>query len=89
MRQIAENAGYEGAVVVETVRRRRRSGRRPNVGFDVLTGRYVDMVRAGIVDPAKVVHVALEAAVSTAAMLLTTEAALAEEEAPTAVAEPA
>jgi chaperonin GroEL len=81
MRQIAENAGYPGLVVVETVRRRRRSGRRPNLGFNALSGHYVDMVNAGIVDPAKVVHVSLDAAVSTAAMLLTTEAALAEPEA--------
>jgi chaperonin GroEL len=80
MRQIAENAGYEGSLVVETVRRRRRTGRRPNLGFDALSGRYVDMVKAGIVDPAKVVHVSLDAAVSTAAMLLTTEAAMAETE---------
>jgi chaperonin GroEL len=81
MRQIAENAGYDGGVVVETVRRLRKERRRPNLGFDALTGRYVDMVRAGIIDPVKVTHAALEAAVSTASMLLTTEAAITEQEA--------
>jgi chaperonin GroEL len=78
MRQIAANAGYDGGMVVETVRRLSRERRRPNLGFNALTGRYVDMVKAGIIDPAKVTHAALEAAVSTAAMLLTTEAAVAE-----------
>jgi chaperonin GroEL len=78
MRQIAQNAGYEGGVIVETVRRLRRRRGQPNLGFNALTGRYVNMVKASIVDPAKVVHESLDAAVSTAAMLLTTEAALAE-----------
>ena len=81
MRQIAANAGYDGGVVVETVRRLRKERRRPNLGFDALTGRYVDMVKAGIIDPAKVTHAALEAAVSTASMLVTTEAAITEKEA--------
>ena len=81
MRQIAANAGYDGGVVVETVRRLRKERRRPNLGFDALTGRYVDMVKAGIIDPAKVTHAALDAAVSTASMLLTTEAAVTEKEA--------
>jgi chaperonin GroEL len=79
MRQIAANAGYDGGVVVETVRRLRRERRRPNLGFNALTGRYVDMVKAGIIDPAKVTHAALDAAVSTASMLLTTEVAITEE----------
>jgi chaperonin GroEL len=78
IRQIAANAGYDGAVVVETVRRLGRERRQPNLGFNALTGRYVDMVKAGIIDPAKVTHAALEAAVSTASMLLTTEAAVTE-----------
>jgi chaperonin GroEL len=78
MRQIAANAGYDGGVVVETVRRLQKERRRPNLGFNALTGRYVDMVKAGIIDPAKVTHAALEAAVSTASMLLTTEAAITE-----------
>ena len=81
MRQIAENAGYDGGVVVETVRRLGKERRQPNLGFNALTGRYVDMVKAGIIDPAKVTHAALGAAVSTASMLLTTEAAVTEKEA--------
>ena len=81
MRQIAANAGYDGAVVVEAVGRFQKQRRRPNLGFDALTGRYVDMVKAGIIDPAKVTHAALEAAVSVASMLLTTEAAITEKEA--------
>jgi chaperonin GroEL len=81
MRQIAANAGYDGGVVVETVRRLQKERRRPNLGFNALTGRYVDMVKAGIIDPAKVTHAALEAAVSTASMLLTTEVAITEMEA--------
>jgi chaperonin GroEL len=80
MRQIAVNAGYDGGVVVETVRRLGKHGRRPNVGFNARTGRYVDMVKAGIVDPAKVTRAALDAAASTASMLLTTEAAVTEEQ---------
>ena len=81
MRQIAENAGYDGGVVAETVRRLQKERRRPDLGFNALTGRYVDMVKAGIIDPAKVTHAALDAAVSTASMLLTTEAAITEKEA--------
>jgi chaperonin GroEL len=79
MRQIAANAGYDGGVIVETVRRLGKERRQRNLGFNALTGRYVDMVKAGIIDPAKVTHAALEAAVSTASMLLTTEAAITEE----------
>jgi chaperonin GroEL len=81
MRQIAENAGYDGGVVAETVRRLQKERRRPDLGFNALTGRYVDMVKAGIIDPAKVTHAALDAAVSVASMLLTTEAAITEKEA--------
>jgi len=81
MRQIAANAGYDGGVIVATVQRLGKERRRPNLGFNALTGRYVDMVKAGIIDPAKVTHAALEAAVSTASMLLTTEAAVTEKEA--------
>jgi chaperonin GroEL len=81
IRQIAANAGYDGGVVVETVRRLSKERRQTNLGFNALTGRYVDMVKAGIIDPAKVTLAALEAAVSTASMLLTTEAAVTEKEA--------
>jgi chaperonin GroEL len=70
-RQIAENSDVDGGVVVEKM----RSGE-GNFGFDAARGTYVDLVEAGIVDPMKVVRVALENAVSVASMLLLTEAIL-------------
>lgn len=73
MRGIAENAGYDGAVVVETVRRRAAEGE-ATIGFDVLSEDYVDMIKAGIIDPAKVTRSAVENAASIGAMILTTEA---------------
>ncbi|MCR4419819.1 MAG: chaperonin GroEL [Clostridia bacterium] len=73
LRQIAVNAGLEGSVVVERVK-----NEKPGIGFDAVTEQYVDMVKAGIVDPAKVVRTALQNAASIAAMLLTTEALVAE-----------
>ena len=74
MRKIAENAGQDGAVVLETVRRQQTEKKNKNIGFDVLSGEYVDMVKGGIIDPAKVTKGALENAASIAAMILTTEA---------------
>ncbi len=74
MRQLAENAGYDGAVIVEGVRRKQAEENNPNIGFDVLKEEYVDMVKAGIIDPAKVTRSAVENASSIAAMILTTEA---------------
>ncbi len=74
MRQLAENAGYDGAVIVEEVRRRQKEEKNPNLGFDVLKEDYVDMVKSGIIDPAKVTRSAVENAASIAAMILTTEA---------------
>ncbi|MBC7336332.1 MAG: chaperonin GroEL, partial [Clostridia bacterium] len=73
LRQIAVNAGLEGSVVVERVKHEK-----PGIGFDAVTEEYVDMVKAGIVDPAKVVRSALQNAASIAGMLLTTEALVAE-----------
>jgi chaperonin GroEL len=70
LRQIAENAGIEGAVVLETVRNHKQAG----IGYNALSGEYVDMIQAGIVDPAKVTRSALQNAASIAGMLLTTEA---------------
>ncbi|OGN83283.1 MAG: chaperonin GroL [Chloroflexi bacterium GWC2_73_18] len=78
MRQIAINGGYDGSVVIETVRRFQKERKNPNLGFDVLDGVYKDMVKAGIVDPAKVTHSAVENASSIAAMVLTTEAMVTE-----------
>jgi len=74
MRQIAMNGGYDGSVVIETVRRHQTEKKNAKLGFNVLTGEYVDMVAEGIVDPAKVTHSAVENAASIAAMVLTTEA---------------
>ena len=71
VRQIAENAGYEGSVVVAQVK-----GSKSGVGFNAATEEYVDMIEAGIVDPAKVTRSALQNASSASAMLLTTEAGI-------------
>ncbi len=73
MRLIAENAGYDGGVIVEEVRRRNADGKDP-IGFDVMKEDYVNMLEAGIIDPAKVTRSAVENAASIAAMILTTEA---------------
>jgi len=73
MRQIATNTGENGAVVVEDVK-----GKATNVGFDANTLQYVDMVKAGIVDPTKVTRVALQSAASVAGLLLTTETMVTE-----------
>jgi chaperonin GroEL len=67
-RQIALNAGHEGAVVVQAVE---TAG--GNVGFNAATGEYEDLVVAGVIDPAKVTRAALQNAASIAALLLTTE----------------
>ena len=73
VRQIANNAGLEGSVVVEELK---KSGQ--GKGFDALTGQYVDMIKSGIVDPAKVTRSALQNAASIAAMVLTTETLVAD-----------
>jgi len=74
LRGISRNAGQEGAVVLETVRREQEEAKSDRIGYDVISGDYVDMVEAGIIDPAKVTKGALENAASIAAMILTTEA---------------
>jgi len=74
LRQIANNAGKEGSVVVEKVKGSNASG----LGFNVLTDEYEDMIEAGIIDPVKVTRSALQNASSIAAMLLTTEALITE-----------
>jgi len=87
MRKIAENAGQDGSVVVETVRRMHADVKDEQIGFDVLAEDYVNMVKAGWIDPAKVTRGALENAASIAAMILTTEALITdipEEKAPPA-----
>jgi chaperonin GroEL len=74
MRKIAENAGKEGSVIIENVRRAQKEQNNKNIGFDVLSDEYVDMIADGVIDPAKVTRGALENAASIAAMILTTEA---------------
>jgi chaperonin GroEL len=79
LRQIASNAGAEGAVVVNNV-----SEKKGDYGFDAAAEEYCDLVKAGIVDPAKVVRVALQNAASVAGLLLTTETAVVEKPRPPA-----
>jgi chaperonin GroEL len=74
IRQIAENSGVEGSIVVGKV----LANKSPTFGFDAQTEQYVDMLSAGIVDPAKVVRVALQDAASIAGLMITTEAMVAE-----------
>ncbi|MGZ5345428.1 MAG: chaperonin GroEL, partial [Actinomycetota bacterium] len=71
-RRIAANAGYEGAVIVQQIRAE------SDKGFNAATGEWVDMVKAGIIDPAKVTRSALQNAASIAALVLTTESAVVE-----------
>jgi len=74
IKQIAENAGFDGGVVVYNV----ESNENENYGFNAANGEYVDMFETGIIDPAKVERVALQNAVSVSSLLLTTEAAVTE-----------
>jgi chaperonin GroEL len=74
LRQIAHNAGFEGAVVIGRV----RESKEENFGFNAETGDYGDMVRMGVIDPAKVTRLALQNAASIAALMLTTEALVAD-----------
>jgi len=73
LRQLVDNAGIEGAVVVQEVKKAKGSN-----GYDVATSEYVDMVKAGIIDPTKVTRSALQNAASIAALLLTTECMITE-----------
>jgi chaperonin GroEL len=74
MRKISENAGKDGAVIVENVRQAQKKSKNKNMGYDVLRGEYLDMIKSGVSDPAKVARGALQNAASIAAMILTTEA---------------
>lgn len=74
LRQIAENAGFDAGVVVNSV----ETNKGEHHGFDAAKGEYVDMLKAGIVDPVKVERIALQNAVSVASMLLTTEATISD-----------
>jgi len=74
LRKIAQNAGKDGSVILENVRRAQVEKKNLNIGFNVLSEEYVDMVKDGVIDPAKVTRGALANAASIAAMILTTEA---------------
>lgn len=74
LRKIAENAGKDGSVILENVRRAQKEKKNKNIGFNVISEAYVDMIKDGVIDPAKVTRGALENAASIAAMILTTEA---------------
>jgi chaperonin GroEL len=74
LRQLVANAGLEGSVIVDGVRRQQIEQKNKNIGFNVLSEQFVDMVAEGIIDPAKVTRSALENAASVAGMILTTEA---------------
>ncbi len=84
IRQIAENAGYEGSVIVDKLKNVELG-----TGFNAATGEWVNMVEAGIVDPTKVTRSALQNAASVSALLLTTEAVVADKPEPEAPAAPA
>ena len=84
LKQIAKNAGLEGAVIANEV-----ESREPGVGYNALTGEYVNMINAGIVDPAKVTRSALQNAASIAAMVLTTESLVTDIPEPPTPAAPA
>jgi chaperonin GroEL len=82
MRQLAYNAGQEGAVIIDEVRRRHSEG--SSIGYNVMTEAYEDMLKSGIIDPAKVTRSAVQNAASIAAMILTTEALITDIPAPEA-----
>ena len=73
IRKLAQNAGQDGAVIIENVRRLAKEQNNKHLGYNVITGEYSDMLKAGVIDPLKVVRGALENAASIAAMILTTE----------------
>ena len=81
VRQIAENAGYEGSVIIDKLKQAELG-----IGFNAATGEWVNMLEAGIVDPTKVTRSALQNAASVAALLLTTEAVVANKPEPEKVA---
>ncbi|MDX1686946.1 MAG: chaperonin GroEL [Candidatus Promineifilaceae bacterium] len=73
MRKIAQNAGKNGDVIIQNVRQKQQEEGNDRIGYDVLSEQYVDMIKAGIIDPAKVTRGALENAASIASMILTTD----------------
>ncbi len=85
IRQIASNAGVEGSVILENIRKAGKVG----YGYDAATGKYGDMLSFGVVDPTKVTRFALENAASVAETVLTTESLVADKPEPKAPAAPA
>jgi chaperonin GroEL len=73
IRKLAANAGQDGSVIIDTVRRTAAEKKNLNIGYNVLTSEYTDMIKAGVIDPVKVVRGALENAASIASMILTTD----------------
>jgi len=73
-KMIAENAGEEGSVIVERI----KSFDNPNMGYNALTGEFVNMIEAGVIDPTKVTRTALQNAASVASVMLTTESVVTE-----------
>jgi hypothetical protein len=78
IRRLAANAGQDGSVIIDTIRRTATEQKNKNIGFNVLTGKYTDMIEDGVIDPVKVVRGALENASSIAAMILTTDVLVTE-----------
>jgi chaperonin GroEL len=74
LRRLAANAGQDGSVIIDAIRRRAKEDKNKNIGYNVITGEYGDMIDAGVIDPVKVVRGAMENAASIAAMILTTDA---------------
>jgi chaperonin GroEL len=89
IRKIASNAGQDGSVIIADVRRVQADKGNKNIGYNVVTEQYVDMIVEGIIDPAKVTRGALENAASIAAMILTTEALITEVPEDTKASQPA
>jgi chaperonin GroEL len=73
IRKLAANAGQDGSVIIDSVHREAKAKKNKNIGYNVLTNEFTDMIKAGVIDPLKVVRGALENAASIAAMILTTE----------------
>ena len=73
IRKLAANAGQDGSVIIDMVRRKASEEKNKNIGYNVLSGEYTDMITAGVIDPGKVVRGALDNAASIAAMMLRTD----------------
>ncbi|MBI5933929.1 MAG: chaperonin GroEL [Chloroflexi bacterium] len=73
IRKLSANAGQDGSVIIDGVRRKAKEVKNKNIGYNVLTGEFTDMIKDGVIDPVKVVRGALENAASIASMILTTE----------------